>query len=111
MATHLKIDSQKPRKERSTDKCGNCGRVGHKTADCYDEGGAKEAEAPPGFKKGKPWEYAVVAEMQDDEPYAFVVNPSNGHNHGEIIDMGATSHYTPDRHHMRDLVRIAPHTI
>ena len=50
--------------------CHNCGKSGHKKADCWSKGGGKEGQGPRS-RKGKKADAAVVAAVDDDDKELF----------------------------------------
>ena len=91
--------------------CHNCGKVGHKKADCWSKGGGKEGQGPRQKKKSgksdKADDVAVVANENDEGLFAFsctsdykdIANSMQVpmSRLGGCVDSGASRDYSPDR--------------
>jgi len=96
--------------EKSKEKCGDCGKIGHSEPDCWSKGGGKEGQGPRQKKstKGeKNTESAAVANGDNTELFMFTCTSDYTavaealqlpkEKRDTCIDSGASSHYCPDR--------------
>jgi Reverse transcriptase (RNA-dependent DNA polymerase)/gag-polypeptide of LTR copia-type len=124
LAAHAKKKGKgKPNKGKTDDKalnadseivCHNCGKKGHKKADCWAKGGGKEGQGPRQKKKGKKAETATVAAADEDDKEFFAFTCTSDFANvaealqvpksrlGTCIDSGASRVYSPDRSKFTD---------
>src|ERR1700722_7392998 len=106
----------------SGSKCDNCGRTGHTTPECYQEGGGKAGQWPaswknhPKPKKGCKANIATSAKPDEDDMYAFTCVNAIGRTPGRpefdiVLDSGATDHFCSDRAKFLNYTQISPKPI
>jgi hypothetical protein len=103
--------------------CFNCERKGHYKTDCWHPGGGKEGQGPNQSKRGSRASKQTANAAAQNKPsaeYAFVTSDFAAaarklnvpaERRRAIVDLGATSHFCPDRFKFLNFVTISPQDI
>jgi hypothetical protein len=106
--------------------CHNCGWSGHKSGDCWEDGGGKAGQAPKGWKSrgkksrkdSKDAKGSASAHMVDQPDCAWLASlddeallASDTANVPELYDSGVSQHLSPSHEHFINFISIPPKPI